>query len=194
MSRITDPMKIDRIKKAVMELMCDHGYNHMSISLISEKSGVSSGYLYRYYSSKDELIQDVTESNMENIRSALLFSSKPYATFYEYLYDFIDGLFQLTNSDPILGKFIAVSSQETNMPEWAEERKDIESGNLISDILRLGRETGEINEQYSREDIELVLSALPFRYILMEFAKNQHKQFSKEEVLKIANLCIKALK
>jgi len=44
-SRITDPMKIDRIKKAVMELMCDHGYNHMSISLISEKSGVSSGYL-----------------------------------------------------------------------------------------------------------------------------------------------------
>jgi AcrR family transcriptional regulator len=187
-------MKIDRIKKAVMELMYEHGYNHTSIVLISEKSGVSTGYLYRFYSSKDELIQDVIESNMEIIRSAILFSSKPYTTVYEYLYDFIDGLFELTNSDPILGKFIAKYSHETNMPEWAKKRKDIESGTLINDILRLGRETGEINEQCGSEDIELVVSSLPSRYILMEFAKNQNKKFRKEEVLKITNMCLSALK
>lgn len=194
MARITDPMKIDKIKNAVMEIMCEHGYSHTTIALISEKSGVSTGYLYRYYKSKDNLIEDVIESNMEIIRNAFLFSSKSYASVYEYLYDFIDGIFKLTNSDPVLGKFIAKFFEETNIPEWAEERKDKEAGDSINDILSLGRKTGEFNEQCNSQDIELVLSSLPFRYILIEFAKNPNKQFNQEEVLKIAHMCINALK
>ncbi len=176
-----------------MEIMCEHGYNHTSIALISKKSGVSNGYLYRFYSSKDELIQDIMDSNMEIIKNAILFSRKPYSTVFDYLHDFIDGLFELTNSDPILGKFIAKFSQETNMPKWAEERIGKESVNLVYNILRLGRETREINEKYNSDDIELVF-CVPCRYILMEFSKNENKKFSKDEVLKVTNMCLNALK
>lgn len=120
MARITEPMKIDRIKKAVMEIICEHGYNHTSISLISEKSGVSSGYLYRYYNGKYELIKDIIELATKGLRDKILYSSQSYETVYEYLFNIIDRIFEVANLDPILGKFIAKLAQDTNLPKWTE--------------------------------------------------------------------------
>lgn len=194
MARITEPMKIEKIKKAVMEIICEHGYDHTSIALISEKSGVSSGYLYRYYSSKDELIQDIINSNMEEIKDRILYNSKANKTVYEYIYNIIDRLFDLANADPVIGKFIAKQAQETNNPQWMQDKKDIEIKNLIDDILKLGKTTGEIDIKYNREDIELVFFTLPFRYILMKLTKDESKKFTKEEVMKLSEMCMKAMK
>lgn len=193
MARITEPMKIERIKKAVMQIMCENGYNNTSIALISKKSGISSGYLYRYYSGKDELIQDIIESNSEEIKSKILHRSKPYKTVYEYLFNIIDRLFETANSDPILGKFIAKLSLDTNIPKWAEEKKDMEMFDVINEMLSLGKKTGEINAQCNKDDIELAFFTLPFRYIVLELNKNENKKFSKKEVIKLTDMCMKAV-
>ncbi len=194
MARITDPIKIEKIKKAVMEIVCEHGYHHTSISHISEKSGVSSGYLYRYYNGKDELIQDIIESNMEVIRNTVILRDKSFNTVFEYLYNMINGLFELVNSDPILGKFIAILALDTNIPKWAEEKKDIETENVTNATLRMGIETGEINEKCTVDDIELIFFTLPLRYIVLELTKNENKKFCKEEVIKITTMCLNALR
>jgi len=177
-----------------MEIICEHGYDHTSIALICEKSGVSSGYLYRYYNGKDELIQDIINTNMEEIKDRILYNSEANKTVYEYLFNIVDRLFELANTDPIIGKFIAKQAQETNNPQWLRDMKDMEIDKLINDILILGRETGEIDAQYNRNDIELLFFTLPFRYILLELTKDELKRFTKKEVIKLTEMCMKAIK
>ncbi|MDD4778942.1 MAG: TetR/AcrR family transcriptional regulator, partial [Fermentimonas sp.] len=160
----------------------------------SEKSRVFSGYLYRYYSSKEELIQDIIESKMEVIRNTIILRDKSFNTVFEYLYNMINGLFELVNSDPILGKFIAILALDTNIPKWAEEKKDIETENVTNATLRLGIETGEINEKRTVDDIELIFFTLPVRYILLELTKNENKKFGKEEAIKITTMCLNAIR
>jgi|GEM_PF-1719458 len=194
MSRITDSTKIEKIKRAIMEIMCEHGYKDISIAMISEKAGVSTGYLYRYYSGKDELIQDIIETNMYEIKDRILINSQANKTVYEYLYNIIDGIFDLVNTDHVTGKFIAKQVLEINHPEWMQDKKDIEINNSIGDILLLGKETGEIDSKYDRNDIEVLFFTLPFRYILLEMTKDEAKKFTKEEVAKLSEMCMKAIK
>lgn len=71
--------------------------------------------------------------------------------------------------------------------------QDMEMVRVINEMSSLGRETGEINAQCNKDDIELVFFTLPFRYIVLELDKNENKKFSKEEVRRLTNMCIKAI-
>jgi AcrR family transcriptional regulator len=193
MARITEPMKIEKIKRAVMEVMCESGFGQITIALISEKSGVSSGYLYRFYSGKDELLQDIVKSAVDEIKGKVMYDTKRYNTVYDCFLNIISRVFEIANADPILGRFLAKTAQETNLPSWAEEAKNKELIGVIDEMIRIGRETGEISSYSTYADIELVLLSLPFRYIELEFSKNKRKNFTKEEGLKITNMCMKAL-
>ena len=193
MARITEPMKIEKIKRAVMEIMCESGFGQISIALISEKSGVSSGYLYRFYSGKDELLQDILESTVDDIKEKVMYDIKRYNTVYDCFLNIISRVSEIANADPILGRFLAKTAQETNLPSWAEETKNKELMGVIDEMIRIGRGTGEISSYITYADIELVLLSLPFRYIELELSKNMRKSFTKEEVLKITNICVNAL-
>ncbi len=51
--------KIDRIKNATIELVAENGFNQISVSDIAKHANVSTGYLYRHYEGKKELIVDI---------------------------------------------------------------------------------------------------------------------------------------
>lgn len=65
MARLIDPQYLERIKKAVVDLVIEEGFEGVSVAMISKMSGVSPGYLYRHYENRDDLLYNVVEENQK---------------------------------------------------------------------------------------------------------------------------------
>ncbi len=55
-----------QIKKATIELICQHGYRNTSVQKIVETINYSKGGFYNCYSSKEELFIDILEDGMKS--------------------------------------------------------------------------------------------------------------------------------
>lgn len=86
MARITDPTKLEKIKKAAMELVVRHGYRGISIGAIAKKAGVSTGYLYRHYNGKSDLIQDLIDNNFKTFEELFFQTENERGTAKENVY------------------------------------------------------------------------------------------------------------
>lgn len=193
MARVTEPMKMERIKNATMEIMAEAGYGGLSIAKISKKAGVSSGYLYLHYSGKEELVLDIIDANLHLVRDRILYANNAQVqTVYDFLYNIIDNFFELANSEPILARFITKLALELSVPTKAKEQQKQEMNKIAETILTLGRKTGEIDSQMTYREIELVFFTLPFRYIDLEFDENKNKKFTKKEIERLTEICMKA--
>jgi len=70
--RKKDDEKRNSIKKAVVEIILEHGMNGASISKIAKYAGVSPATVYIYYENKDEMLRDIYNEYAEDIFSHLL--------------------------------------------------------------------------------------------------------------------------
>ena len=53
------PVKRNEIVTAALELIVEHGFHGASMAMIAERAGVGAGTIYRYFSNKDFLINDL---------------------------------------------------------------------------------------------------------------------------------------
>ena len=67
MARLIDGSKLTRIHSATLELVVEKGYGGASISAIAKKAGVAEGYLYRFYSSKQDLVTSLLRTNINQL-------------------------------------------------------------------------------------------------------------------------------
>ncbi len=195
MARIAEPEKMDNIKKAVMEGLVEFGYAGMSIASISERAGVSPGYLYRYYEGKEELVKDIVDSEMQVIVKNFVNDIDTSNSIYEAACKTIKRLFLKANEEPILAKFTASVVMDSKIP--AKER--IEKYRNILEVaercMMLGKKTGEINNlQITPMEILIVSFTIPFRYLAFSLEIDENKKFTDEEVDKIAKICVNAFK
>lgn len=63
--------KRDDIIRASMELIAEHGFHGAPMAQIAEKAGVGAGTIYRYFESKDILIQALYRDVEEKVTKAL---------------------------------------------------------------------------------------------------------------------------
>jgi AcrR family transcriptional regulator len=191
MARIADPKKIDNIKKAVMECIIDYGYSGVSIALICEKAGVSPGYLYRYYNSKEELVQELVDLEMGVIVNNFISDIDSSDTMYEAGYKTIRKLFMNANKEPMLAKFDASVVMDLKILT-KEKFNDIV--NLAKKCIELGKKTGEIKSNITAAEVLVVSFTIPFRYLSFSLELENDKKFTEEEAKRIAEICINALK
>ena len=191
MARITDPEKLENIKIAVMELLVEHGYGGMSIVSVSEKAGVSPGYLYKHYSSKEELVQELVETEMDSIIENLKLNISNSSSVYEAAYKTVYNLFMYANSHPINAKFTAAVFMDVKVPskEKAENYKILVE--LAKQIIDLGIKTKEINPQAIPMEIVAIPFTIPFRYISVFLEVDRKKKFTQEEAKRVAEICVK---
>lgn len=194
MARIAEPEKIENIKKAVMQALVEHGYGGMSIATISEIAGVSPGYLYRFYESKEELVREVVKSEMgkifDNFRADLDSSKTVYEAGYKSIYN----LLMIANKDSILARFMASIVMDVNAPTNASEDNFKELSKLAGKAIELGLKSGELNKGISPMDVIIVSFTLPFRYISILLKIDPDKKFTEDEARKITKICMNALK
>lgn len=194
MSRITESSKIENIKKAAMKLLTEHGFGNTTIAHISKKAGVSQGYLYRHYKSKEELIKDLIETRAKYLRNLLhdiLENSKDIS---EITNKFISTIFDETNANPSYAKFASSIVLNVNLPiaEKLESYKNLRI--LAEKFVDLGKKTGELNPKVIPDEVLLVYSTIPFRHIILRLDKDENYKFGKEESNRISELCLNALK
>ena len=191
MARITDPEKLENIKIAVMELLVEHGYGGMSIVSVSEKAGVSPGYLYKHYSSKEELVQELVETEIDSIIENLKFNISTSSSVYEAAYKTVNNLFMYANSHPINAKFTAAVFMDVKVPskEKAENYKILVE--LAKQIIDLGIKTKEINPQAIPMEVVAIALTIPFRYISVFLEVDRKKKFTQEEAKRVAEICVK---
>lgn len=194
MARIAEPEKMENIKKAVMEALIDHGYEGMSIASISDRAGVSPGYLYRYYTSKEELVQELVDSEMGSIVRSFISDIDSSSTIYEAACKTIEKLFTKANQNPLEAKFAASVVMDVKIPGKgkADNFKDILE--LADKCIKLGAKTGEISSKITATEVLIVSFTIPFRYLLISFEMDKNKKFTIEEVKRIAEICINAFR
>ncbi|MDR3601962.1 MAG: TetR/AcrR family transcriptional regulator [Desulfosporosinus sp.] len=194
MSRIAEPEKMENIKRATMEALIEHGYGGMAIESISKKAGVSPGYLYRYYKSKEELVQVLVDSTMDEIIDSFISDVDSSSSLYEAGYKTIHKLFMKANQEPLLAKFSAAVVMDIKIPskDKADNFKSVLE--LAERCIQLGIKTGEINARITALEVLVVSFTIPFRYLSVSLAMNNYKQFTLEEVKRVAKMCINALK
>ncbi|AKN31598.1 TetR family transcriptional regulator [Clostridium carboxidivorans P7] len=194
MARIADPEKMDSIKRAVMECVIDYGYAGVSTALICKKAGVSPGYLYRYYKSKEELVQELVDLEMEKISKNLISDIESSNTLYEVGYKIIKKLFLKANQDPMIAKFTSTVVMDLKIPAGGRSDNFREVFELAERCIKLGKKTGEINPNITPLEVLVVSFTIPFRYLSFSLELDKNKIFTEEEIKKTAQICINAMK
>ncbi|WP_368491107.1 TetR/AcrR family transcriptional regulator [Clostridium sp. BJN0013] len=194
MARIADPEKMDSIKRAVMECVIDYGYAGVSTALICKKAGVSPGYLYRYYDSKEELVQELVDSKIGVIVNDFISDIDSSDTMYEAGYKTIRKLFMNANKEPMLAKFSASIVMDLRIPTKEKFNKFSGVLNLAKKCIELGKKTGEIKSNITTTEVLIVSFTIPFRYLSFSLELENDKKFTEEEAKRIAKICVNALK
>lgn len=195
MARITDPQKIEDVRKAAMEIIVEYGYRGMSIAAIAKRASVSVGYLYRYYRSKEDLIEDLMNTTLAEIKNDFLRIIMVSKTINEVIFNVTAVLFQLAKEDPVRTQLLATLILDSDI----EKIMSIDSKKLkdqaIERIIDLGRKTGEINENFNEDDVLLILLTIPFRYVILKLKEDNPESFFQDEhVINISKICCNALK
>ena len=77
MAEKTKASKRDAILDAMLNIVVERGFHDAPMSLIKQRSGVSAGVIYHYFTSKEEIIQELHERVRTLKRSSLLEGYSP---------------------------------------------------------------------------------------------------------------------
>jgi AcrR family transcriptional regulator len=194
MARITDPEKLENIKRAVMEAMVEHGYTGMSIASISEKANVSPGYLYRFYKSKEELVQDIVDVEMNKILSWVQSDIDSSASLYDVAIKTVTRIFMEANREPLAAKFMAAMMMDIKIPSKDKEGNLNQIMELVEKFISLGKTTGELHSEINLIELWAVSFTIPIRYLSVYLDFDKDKKFTTAEAERIARMCVNALK
>ncbi|MCT4594447.1 MAG: TetR/AcrR family transcriptional regulator [Anaeromicrobium sp.] len=196
MARKADPTKIEKIKEAAVEMIVEYGYIGASIAQIAKRAGVSTGYMYRHYESKEELVAELIRSNFEIYKDKINSLGKREDSIYDIVEDFVRELFIMAKEKPSKAMLAAVLALEsgTTFQRIIENNADMIS-KFIETIVVKGKKRKELGEQMDSIDMGLVLLVMPLTYISWILRDDMDtNKLTEERIDKIVKMCVNALK
>ncbi len=193
MARTIDNTKIENIKSAALKLVVEKGYGGASIAAIAKKAGVAEGYLYRFYHSKYELVNDLLFSGLNELMDNLdMLISDPLLSVKDAFEKLIRSLFEMAEQQPEKIKYLFVLMHDYNFNIHPEQRKRI--FDLCRKVKNKGVKKGEILSTVDEETIYVFAVMIPIQFINMRF-KNffEKSSIGEREIKKVINMSIKIL-
>lgn len=188
MARIIDETKIERIKEAALQLIVSSGFGNSSISKIASLAGVAEGYLYRFYKSKTELIDDLLFSNLNDLADKLEVLLSDQHTVEEIFEKLIRSLFSIAINHPERIKFLYVLMSEYNFSIHEKQRERIY--NLCKNVKIKGQTENTLLPDVDEEDIYLIAVAYPIQFINHRLKSFFYKSdLGEPEIQKVLNIC-----
>lgn len=172
MARIIDHSKLERVHNAAMGLIVEKGYAGASISLIASRAQVSEGYLYRFYKSKEDLVNFLLNSTVEEVTNYLNQYFLNHDSAIKIIEELLNSLCNIVEKDEIQMKFIFVMLGSYNFSVAEEVKKSMLS--TLEKILLLGIEQNIINSKINLDHFFNVLIIYPIQFInfrLKEFVR-----------------------
>ena len=188
MARITDQSKIERIKDATMQLVVEKGYGNASISQIAKIAQVAEGYLYGYYKSKYDLVQDLLFINMNELVDEIEQSLSNGSNIFYSIEQFIRKLFELANNQPDRIKFLYVLLSDYNFK--LQENQIQRIFNICKRVKESGQKSGILRNDINEEDIYIITVSYPIQFINLRIKSFFYKsELGESEIVKVLNNC-----
>ncbi|SDR77537.1 transcriptional regulator, TetR family [Polaribacter sp. KT25b] len=148
MARKIDEDKIARIKQATMQTIVEKGIEATTIAMIAKKANVSGGYLYRIYTGKQDLINELYHDKVDSLYKeleTLLILNK--TSVKPLIKSFIKNRITYFLKEPNASKFFYQLLHNENF--FASEEIRHKSADLIKNIKLIGIRAGEISKNTS---------------------------------------------
>ncbi len=193
MARITDPAKLENIKKATVSMIVEKGYGGASISAIAAKAGVADGYLYRHYQSKTELVRDLFNESLAMFFDYLQEELDNYTTFTDFVTRYHLGLVGVINNNTDNAKFFIQLINDFTF-EIDETTKQLVL-DLCHRILERGQQNEEIPTTCSFIDIYTIVVIIPLQ-IFSLYLKGFFGEITLDEksATMVTHTCLKLIK
>lgn len=165
MTKFEVPQKIkDRLFPAVLELFSEHDFHRVNIREISKRTGVSSGTIYKYFSSKEELLFSILEEKISEIgllvREHVAGLDNTREIFRKVFYVTMD--FYDKNPGVAITSFITVP-----MRTWMEEdsyRRE-EEQYFMAEVMAQARKRGDCDTSVDNRHIADLYFMFCYRHI-----------------------------
>ena len=193
MARLIDEGKIQRIRESTIELVVQNGYGGAAISSIARRAGVAEGYLYRFYSSKQELVTKLLFTKVAQVIEKLESLLSSCDNIKEVIEQLIGEFFKMATETPEEIKFIHVLMHDYNFPVSDEQRKQIKS--LCEKVIQLGVRNCEVNKSISPEEAYGIVVIYPIEFINLRMKGFFGRTgWTNEDQKRVAEFSINALK
>ena len=147
------PEKIKkRLYPVVMDFFAENDFHQVNIRKISQASGLSTGTIYKYYHSKEELILDILEEKIKELKRLAVIHDQGLESARERFHKAFWVLLDAYDRDPGLAiSFFITVPTRTWMQRESYSRYDAHE--LFSRIADQGRARGEIDPDLTNSQI-----------------------------------------
>lgn len=164
MARKIDDEKLVRIKQATMKTIVDCGIEKTTIAMIAKNANVSGGYLYRLYSGKQELINELYFAKITSLIGELEFLiNLKHTSIAPIIKAFIQNRVVYAINESEASKFFyqLLHNDNFTLPDTLKEK----SISLMQQLLIIGKNSGEIGENVGLLDLNYHIFTYVIDYI-----------------------------
>lgn len=145
------------------ELLLEHGINSLTISQIAKTAGVGKGTIYEYFENKEDIVFEIITTFIVEHEKRLLELADADISTKEKLFQFFYILFEdelVRKQLKVYKEFLAISlsNEPVEMLVFSQQCHD-KFTVILSQILEVGRSTGEIEEDQLIHESSLILFA-----------------------------------
>lgn len=136
----------NEILQAALELFVQKGYSGTKISDIARKAGMSTGLMFHYFESKEQLYIELVKIGLEGTKKSMVFDTQSPLEFFRQAAEMI--LYGLTLS-PLISKMFVLMGRSFagDVPEAVREiAGQVNNIENTVPLIELGQKLGEIRE------------------------------------------------
>jgi AcrR family transcriptional regulator len=193
MARITDQNRIERLKQSTMKLVVEHGFGGASASLIAKDAQVASGYFYRHYKGKYEMVNALLHDVYQEVVHKFEELTSKDSSFNNTIENMIRHFFKMANAEPIKLKFLYVLTNDYSFVIDQELHENIFK--IINVLMYDGHSSRQLDKEITQTDLYLIVVINTIQYINQSY-KNSTKPiiFNKKDEDHLIYLTNKILK
>lgn len=191
MARITDENKIILVKKALIDIIVRDGSTNASIAKMAKEAGVSSGYLYRHYDSKESLLEHLYIEKLSRINEILLTQIDENKQLIDCLTSFYGEIIKLSKSNE--NEILFLIKMMTDYSVKLSETDKIQLTKTINKFKE--KYTNELNPNINSEHIfTQVLGTILIFFNMRKRAVFTSSSITKDEIKSFSQMVLNALK
>lgn len=192
MARIIDESKLSSIEDAATELIVKNGYGGASISSIAKHAGVAVGYLYRFYSSKEEFVEKLLFQKFEFLIENIKKANSAGLSVKESISSVIDSIAEIVEKSPKDIQFLYVLMHNYSFQISDEQQKMIQL--LTEKMFAEGNKRNEIKSEIKIYEFYNMVITIPIVFVNQCIKGFFGKQgWDKSDIERIKTFCISSL-
>ena len=165
---------------SALELFCQKGYHGTTVNMIAKRAKISTGLMYNYFGSKDELLETIIREGMEIIELPFAKASEPNGS-KRRIAEMIDGIFEIMRiEDPHFWRLYLIMLMQPGLPEAASSLFSAFLERIFGELESTFRDLGYADPQAEARIFAALGDGLMLHYWL---AKKEFRLDSIKEIL-----------